>query len=744
MTSENFLNAGRRALLTGSALACAWPAVVFAQSAPPASQERELGSMTVTDTAIDDSEASTSYKVTRATSATRTDTPLIDVPQTVNVVTVKQIEDQAANGIGDAIRYVPGVFSTQGEGNRETLVFRGNSTTGDFFVDGVRDDVQTYRDLYNIERLEIFKGPNAMIFGRGGVGGIVNRVTKVADGRRHLNGRLEAGSYDYYRGQIDLGAPVSSAVSLRLTGIYQNSNSYRNGVDNERWGFNPTATVLLGPDTTVTIGYEHFQDDRVADRGVSSYLGKPLQTPRGQFFGDPDNSPTATNTDAGTLFIEHRFSDAVTIRNRTRYADYNKFYQNVFPGAVNTTAQTNPAGLPVGVYAPGTIVQISAYYNAQKRRNFFNQTDLNASFDTGSIHHTLLVGAEYGHQTTENFRQEGFFPTPTAPMGVQTIFATLAQPTISRPDLLWRQTASSGDNRGTAEVLAGYVQDQIELSRMFQLILGVRYERFTTNVTDRRTVGFPASQQREFRRVDNLWSPRGGIIFKPVENASIYASYSRTYLPRGGDQLTSLNLTNQSLDPEEFQNYEIGAKWDFLPTFNVSAAVFQLDRKNVLALSDPNNPASPTIPIGRQRTKGIELSAAGNITDQISIVGAYTLSDAKFLDSQSGTVVAGNRPAGIPKHSASLWTRFDPIERLGIAAGVIYQGKRFAATDNTVTLPSFTRVDAALYYTINERLSAQVNVENLFNERYFLFANSNTNITPASPRAFKVSLNARF
>lgn len=740
--SRNFRTSAvsRTAILAAASLVEVLALPAYAQEQQPP----VLGSVTVTDTAINDSEAETSYKTTHSVSAMRTDTPLIDVPQTVNVVTVKQIADQAANSIGDAIRYVPGVFSTQGEGNRETLVFRGNSTTGDFFVDGVRDDVQTYRDLYNIERLEIFKGPNAMIFGRGGVGGIINRVTKVADGRQHLGARLEAGSYDFYRGQVDLGAPVNDALSLRLTGVYENSGSYRNGVDYERWGFNPTATLRLGPDTTMTLGYEHFEDDRVADRGVSSYLGRPLRTPRSQFFGDPKNSPTGTNTDAGTLFIEHEFSDAVTIRNRTRYADYDKFYQNVFPGTVNTTPQTNPAGLPAGVYAPGTIVQMSAYVNATQRRNFFNQTDLNATFDTGGIHHTLLLGAEYGHQKTENLRSEGFFPTAAAPTGVQNIFATVANPTIFRPDLIWRQTASSGDNRGTAEVLAGYVQDQIELSPMFQVILGMRYERFVTNVTDRRMVGFPAGQRRDFRKVDNLWSPRAGLVFKPVENASIYASYSRTYLPRGGDQLASLTLTNEALDPEEYQNYEIGAKWDIVSTFNVSGAIFQLDRSNVLALSDPNNPASPTIPIGRQRTKGVELSATGNITDRLSIVGGYTYTDAQFRDSQSGTVVAGNRPAGIPKHSASLWTRFDPIEQLGIAAGVIYQGKRFAATDNTVTLPSFTRIDTAVYYTINEKLSAQLNVENLFQERYFLFANSNTNLTPGSPRAFKASLNARF
>ncbi|MCE3589784.1 TonB-dependent receptor plug domain-containing protein, partial [Escherichia coli] len=187
----------------------------------------------------------TSYKVSRSIGAMRTDTTRIDVPQSVTVVSAKQINDQAANSIGDAIRYVPGVFSAQGEGNRETLVFRGNSTTGDFFVDGIRDDVQTYRDLYNIERLEVFKGPNAMVFGRGGVGGLINRVTKVADWTPHRAFRLEGGSFEHKRAQFDLGTPLSDAIAVRLTGVYQDSGSYRDGVNYNRWGFNPTVTFKL-------------------------------------------------------------------------------------------------------------------------------------------------------------------------------------------------------------------------------------------------------------------------------------------------------------------------------------------------------------------------------------------------------------------------------------------------------------------------------------------------------------------
>jgi catecholate siderophore receptor len=721
-----------------SILAAATPA--FAQEKPV-----DLGGVTVTDTAINDSEAQTSYKVSRTTGAMRTDTPLIDVPQVVNIVTDKLIDDQAANGIADAIRYVPGVFSSQGENNRDTVSFRGNLTTASFFIDGIRDDIQTYRDLYNVDRLEVYKGPNAMIFGRGITGGLINRVTKVADGQQHIGLRLEAGSYDHYRAQADLGTAVNDVLSFRVTGVWQDSDSFRDGDYFKRWGVNPTVTAKLGEDTTISAGYEHFHDKRVGDRGVSSYLGKPLDTPRSQFFGDPDNSPTFTNSDAGTLFIEHRFSDTMSIRNRTRYAHYERFYQNIFPGAVNTSAQTNPAGLPAGTYAPGTIVAIQAYNNDARRKNFINQTDFNAKFSTGGIQHTLLIGAEYGRQTTRNLRNEGYFP----PAAIDTskaappIFALLGSTRVHRPDVIWREAATSGDNYSIATVVAGYIQDQIELSPMFQIVAGVRYEHYRTKVTNRNPFLAP-SAQRFFDVTDNLWSPRVGLIFKPAPQASIYASYSKSYLPRGGDQLASLNVSNQNLAPETYQNYEAGVKWDVVPTFNVTAAIFQLDRDNVLALSDPNNSASPTIPIGRQRTRGVELSAQGEITKQLSIVASYTYTDAKFLDSQSATVRAGNMVNHVPKHSGALWVRYDPTESIGAAIGVTSMSKRYTATDNTVYMPGYTRVDGALYYRINDNFDVQVNVENLFDKHYFLYADSNNNISPGSPRAFRVALNTRF
>jgi catecholate siderophore receptor len=751
--------ANRTPLLLALGMAGLGASPAFAADDLPSSADSEevaaaqSGEQTIVVTG--EREAEASYRATNSTTATKTDTLLINVPQSVTVVTVRNIQDRAANSIADAVAYVPGVQSSQGENNRDTLVLRGNTVTGDFFVDGVRDDVQTFRDLYNIERLEVFRGPNAMIFGRGGIGGVINRVTKVADWTPRLGGRVEAGSYDFFRGSIDLDRPLSDIVAVRLTGVWQDAGGFRDDTHFDRWGLNPTISFRAGNATLITAGYEHFKDDRVAERGVPSQpringisataVVAPLDTDRSTVFGDPAHSPTFTNTDALTLAVSHDFSEHVSLRTRFRYADYDKFYQNIFPGAVSATAQVNPAGLPAGTYAAGTIVQINAYNNQQLRTNLFNQTDLNAHFDTGGVKHTFLLGFEIGRQRTDNIRFDGFFPTPANASGVQAIFAPVAQPNIRRGDILWRQIATSGNNLGVANVVGIYTQDQIEFASWLQAIVGLRYDHFNINLHDRRSAAFrttgAVTSPEFFDVTDNLWSPRLGLILKPTAAASIYAAFSRTYQPRAGDQLASVNLANSVFAPERFDNYEVGVKWDVLPTLNLSAALYQLNRTNVI-VPDPNN-VGVSILAGAQRQRGFEITVAGNITPNWSVQGGYAYQDGEFTQRISATIPVGNHPANLPKHTASLWTRYT-IGRLGLGAGVIHQGSRFAATDNLVRMPAYTRVDAALFYDINAHLRAQVNVENVFDEHYFINADSNNNISPGSPTAFRAAVSASF
>ena len=677
-----------------------------------------LGTLTVEDQAASDftlqAPVDPDYKAARTVTATRSETELLDTPQAISVVTRRQIEDQAVTSMADVVRYVPGVSFAQGEGNRDTPVFRGVSSTADFFVDGLRDDVQYFRDVYNVERVEVLKGPNAMIFGRGGAGGVINRVTRQADWSDHRELRLEAGSFDHYRGTVDLGGAISDRAALRVTGLLQDSGSYRDGVFTEKFGVNPTAALRLGSDTLLQVGYEYFRDERVADRGVPSFNGRPISTDVSTFFGDPGRSPTDTEVNAFTAGLEHRFASGLIVRNRTRLARYDKFYQNVFPGAVNAT---------------GDQVTISAYQNGTDRKNLFNQTDLNFYADTGAIRHVLLAGVEVGRQETENLRQTGFFNNTAT-----SILAPVASPTVSVP-LTFRPNATDASNEGVAKVAAVYFQDQIELSPQLQLILGLRFDRFDVDFLNRRN-----GARVEVK--DDLLSPRAGVVIKPVPTVALYASYTVAYEPRAGEQLTSLSPTNQAFDPEEFRNRELGVKWDVNPDLQVTAAVYQLDRSNVV-VPDPNDPAVSRLVDG-QETSGIELSATGRITPEFSVIAGYAYQHGEITRDQSATVRAGAKLANLPEQSFSAWGRYDFTPRFGAALGFIHEGERFASTDNRVVLPSYNRVDGAMFFALNDRISVQANLENLLDEGYFAFAHNNNNITPGAPRSLRVGLTARY
>lgn len=662
------------------------------------------------------------YVVPESSTATKTPTLLRDTPQSITVIPKQLIEDQAMTSLTDVIRFVPGVGVAQGEGNRDTLVFRGSSTTGDMFVDGMRDDVQYIRDLYNIDSVEVLKGPNAMIFGRGGSGGVVNRVTKQPDGKTVREISAQFGSWNKRRVAADFGQSINENVDFRINGMFEDSESYRDDFNVRRWGLNPTIGFSAGASTDIVLSYEHFEDERVADRGVPSepaaYNGRrtPLDVDPSTSFGDPNRSDVTADVDAFTALVEHSFSGGAMLRNRTRVADYDKFYQNIFPGPVNSTR---------------TEVAINAYNNATTRKNFFNQTDLIWKATTGSVQHTLLAGAEFGHQDTDNHRETGYFGAPGS--NATSVNVPLSYPRYEGP-INFRPSATDADNHSIANTAALYVQDQIELSDHWQAILGLRFDRFDVDYTNNRlAAGNPA---RDLNATDNLWSPRAGLVYKPVEAMSLYASYSVAYQPRSGDQLSSLNVTNQALDPEEFTNYELGAKWDINPRLAVTAAVYRLDRSNVIVPID----ATTSMLVDGQRAKGVELGLAGSVTEWWHVTGAYAWQDGEILAGAD----TGKRLAQLPENTFSLWNRFDVSERWGLGFGAQYRDEIFANISNLVTLRSYTRYDAAVFFDASEHLSLQLNVENLFDKEYAVTANSDNNIMPGSPRAATLSIRYDF
>lgn len=687
----------------------AFPAA-WAQSPPP--EPAILPAVSVTAPA---ETGASGYDTRRTTTATKTETPLRDVPQAVTVVPRAVIEDQAMQSLADVVRFVPGVTMGQGEGNRDQPVFRGIGSTGDFFVDGIRDDVPYYRDLYNIERVEVLKGSNAMIFGRGGSGGVLNRVTRQAQWEDIGEATLRLGSWKERRATADVGRALSDSIAVRVAGVYERSDSYRDYYELERYGVNPTLAWRAGERTLVRLGYEHFRDERTADRGVPSFGGRPVDVDPSTFFGNPDLSNTWAKVDALDGVVEHDFGNGLKLTNHARWAKYGKFYQNVYPGAVD---------------ASGTMVAIAAYNHRTDRTNFFNQTDLRYRVTTGSVTHELLFGAEFGRQTTDNLRNSGDF----AGFPGGSLSVPIASPVTFAPVPFTRK-ASDADNRSTANVAALYLQDQIELSSQWRAIAGVRFDRFSVELDDHR-------DGSRLSNTDHLVSPRAGLIYKPVETLSIYASYTVAYQPRSGDQLGSLTATNRSLDPEEFRNVEFGAKWDLSPHLSATAAIYRLERTNV-AVTDPGDPTRSLLVDG-QHAQGVELTLAGRLARNWHVIGGYAYQDGEYDSTQSASIRAGNRIAQLPRHTLSLWNRYDFDAKWGAGLGVVASSALYAGADNTVTLPGFARVDAAVYYELTPDLRVQLNIENLFDRRYFASAHSNNNIMPGSPRALRVSLSANY
>ncbi len=707
-------------LLAGTALALVHGAVAYADAA-------EETTVTITGERA-------AYNPKATVTATKTPTDLIDVPQAVSVIGEKQISDQAIQSMAEAVRYVPGVGVSQGEGNRDTLVFRGNTASADLFVDGVRDDVQYYRDTYNIDRIEVFKGPNAMIFGRGSPGGLINRVTKAADFTEFNRFSFQVGSFDKKRVTADIGRNLAPEASFRVTALREDTGSYRNGVTYKRTGINPTLAFHAGDNTRITIGYEYYKDERGADRGIPSYAiatdgtRHPVNTDPSTFFGDPSRSKTYSEVNAFQAYAEHKFSNGVTLRNRFRLANYDKFYQNVFPGAVDNTATT---------YA------VTAYNNHTVRKNAFNQTDLVFTAHTGSLSHTVLTGIELGRQETDNRRETGSFALPNSACltgsTATTCIVSLASPQISVP-LTFAQSATDALNTGVNSFAAAYVQDQIVFNDQWQAVAGVRYDRFSADVTNLRAT---TAATRDLSAKNNLVSPRVGLIFKPVTNASIYASYGITYLPRSGEQLASLSVSNQALDPEEFKNTEIGAKWDVNPALTITAAVYRLNRSNA-AVADPTDATKLILLSGdSQRIEGAELSLTGQITPAWQVIASYASQNARTVQAV-GTLPAGRTLAQSPKNTLSVWNRYDFGPKWGAAVGVLYRDKSFATTSNAVTLDSYTRVDGAIYYALSPKVQLQLNVENLTDVKYYSVADNDNNITPGAPRSAYLTLNLKY
>jgi catecholate siderophore receptor len=533
---------------------------------------------------------------------------------------------------------------------------------------------------------------------------------------------------------------VNENVAVRFNAMYENSDTFRQYGHFERYGINPTITLKPSDDTKIKLSYEFYHDFRLADRGNPSQ-GLPGAganrfnptvpfAPNGDlsvFYGSPIYNYAKVEVQTGMAIIEHDFGNGLTVRNGSIYADYNRGYQNVYPGGTGAP----PAAGGGAVTPDQTLVSLNAYQNYTPRENAFNQTDFIYKTATGPVLHTIAFGTEFGRQTGLSQRNSGQFPLNG---GASWVTVNPFNPTYFGP-VTFNHIATDAKSKYRLNIESAYVQDQIELSRWMQLLVGARYDRFDMTARDLNTT-------ITRNRLDDPISPRAAVIVKPVDSVSLYTSWAVSYLPASGDQFSALTDGTLILQPQKFESTEVGAKWNINPKLLFTAATYELIRTNV-PIADPTRPGF-FFPSGSHRITGFETALTGYITPEWQSVFGYAYTDARITSATSPTIVPGNRVQLVPYNQFSWWNKYQINPTWAAALGVIYFSDSFASSDDSVRLPGFVRFDAAVYAKIDEMWRVQLNVENIFNKGYWATADGNNNISPGQPRTVRLTAIAKF
>jgi len=660
--------------------------------------------------------------------AVKTPTPIIDVPQSLSIITADQIILQGFDSIGDIVLYTPGVNQSQGEGHRDAIVFRGVRSTADFFVDGVRDDVQYFRSLYNLQQVEILRGPNALLFGRGGTGGILNRVTKKGVlGEQFIGYKASVDTFGAFDVQFDGNFSIGDNAAFRLNTYYEELNNHRDFFDGERFGINPTLRFQAGPSTIIDLSYEYVDNERFVDRGIpAGDDGRPAEQLVDITFTDPANAFTTFEAHVLRANVQHQFSDNLKGNFVASWGDYDKVYSNLFPTAFDDT--TN-------------IVTLDGYIDTTQRQTFTLAGNLVGDFETAGIGHTLIFGGEFLDTSNNNDRFNAFFDTSqddmesflaTRPLSLNNftgINAAGNPTTFAFSDL-------NDDTEADITVFSVYIQDQIEVADWLDIVVGGRFDRFDITVDNIQT--FIDTGVRDIlTRTDEEFSPRLGIILKPQENISIYGSFSESFLPRSGEQFADINPPDDALAPDTFQNLELGLKWDFYSGLSFTAAIFEIQQESPqVADNDPG-----TLDVIESEIQGVEVQLQGYITDDWFVSAGYSYLDGDQVEDDGSEIF---RVRELPEHTFNLWSNYQVTRKFGIGAGLTYQDESFADNGNNTTLPDFVRVDLAAFYDVNENVRVQVNIENLFDEEYFPNSHTANNITVGAPLNARFTISGRF
>ena len=624
-------------------------------------------------------------------------------PQSITVVNHKTLEQQATSRLQDALKNVPGITLNAGEGaaRGDTVNLRGFPAFNDFFLDGIRDAAIYSRDSFNTEMVEVFKGPSAILFGRGSTGGAINQVSKAPTLAPIYAATMVGGTNGEVRATADIDQPIGDSAAIRINAMGENSGvAERNLVRNRRWGVAPSISVGIGGANTLTMAYLHQEQNDTPDVGIPFINGVPAPVSRSADYGLATDRFQAT-ANVATARYRHRFSDAVTISDTLRYGDYRDFDRFNAP---NFGYSGNPGAPGPNTPLGQVLVGRDSPASADHRTNLTNQTDLTANFATGPISHTLVAGAEFSRERDDTVRYVNPFGAPgEAP----------ATPLLA-PNPYEASPIEPGRTRGitTAYESGAYITDTMHLGPMFDVTGGVRFDRFSAHYRPTALMaGVSPNSLLPLDHVDNVWSPRASVVFKPSAHARVYASYGTSFDPSA--EALSLNAKTANLGPVKATSYEVGAKMDLLGGRLVStAAVFRTQIDNA-QVTDPDHPTQLVLG-GNQRVDGLELGLGGHITRHWEITAGYTYLNGKTVASTT-TATVGKQLANVARNAFNLWTEYEFSEKFELGLGGNYLSKRYADYAQQAVMPSYVLVDAMAAWKPTRHLTLQVNVNNVFN-----------------------------
>ncbi|AUC06068.1 TonB-dependent siderophore receptor [Acinetobacter lwoffii] len=681
--------------------------------------------------------------------------PLLDTPKSVSVISKQLIADTHVTTLADALRTVPGITLGAGEGgnpNGDRPFIRGYNSESSMYVDGVRNATSQNREMFAVEQVEVTKGSASAMGGAGTTGGSINMISKVAKAGDFLEGSVAGGTDNYQRITLDGNKDFGNGIAARVAvmGHHNEKAGQKNGAEYKRAGIAPSIVFGLDTPTRATLSYYYLKSDDTPDSGVpykydaakKATIGKPVDVKQGIYYGLLSRDFQKQENQIGTIKLEHDLTDNLTLSNTAVYST-----------AKNDYLWTQPDD------SKGNVLNDKVWRRINSRITdtniFTDQLALTGKFNTGAFKHSFNIGAEYSDQKSDKGNYLTSYPgypgTTTGGFNSDCAINDAWCTSLTNPDSRNQWLGSSAANKNltttTTETTSVYLLDNIEFSPQWLLDLGLRWDKFDTKQTTNAT-GDSIENNTDFLTY------QAGLIFKPVENGSIYASYATSANPvgvDGGDGSEAIGQAYMELDPEESRTFEIGTKWDVLnERLSLTAAVFRTEKQNTRIQLD----AATYTNGGETQVDGLELGVNGQITDKWAVSAGYTYLDSETVNpgpscNRQGVCTPDNPAKGkqmqnVPKNSATLWTTYAVTPALTLGAGAVAMDKVYGDAANTKWVPGYVRYDAMARYNVNENVDLQLNVNNLSDERYFTKAYASHYATEAEGRSAVLAVNFKY